>query len=265
MQPYFLPYIGYFQLIKAVDKYVIYDDVNFIKRGWINRNNILLDGQSFLFSLNLLKSSQNKLINEIFVSENQTKRLKTIRTAYQKAPYFSSIFPIVEKIFAYDDKNLARFVGNSIIQIANYLQFDTEFIYSSDIKEMNHSLKGQDKILNICEVLGATEYLNAIGGMNLYDKNEFNAKIWNTLIECEYFTVIKITPVGRIYFTIDADFYSVICITGEGEIIYGDKIYEIKKGDSYFLPAGMSDCCIKKTSGNFSFLFTTSGNKIKNN
>ena len=98
-----------------------------------------------------------------------------------------------------------------------------------------------------------------------YDKNEFNAKIWNTLIECEYFTVIKITPVGRIYFTIDADFYSVICITGEGEIIYGDKIYEIKKGDSYFLPAGMSDCCIKKTSGNFSFLFTTSGNKIKNN
>ena len=173
MQPYFLPYIGYFQLIKAVDKYVIYDDVNFIKRGWINRNNILLNGQSFLFTLNLLEASQNKLINETFVSDDQSKLLKTLHTAYKKAPRFSSVFPIVEKIFGYEDKNLARFVGNSLTQIAGYLQFDTEFIYSSDIKEKNHSLKSQDKILNICTVMGATQYINAIGGMELYSKERF--------------------------------------------------------------------------------------------
>ena len=173
MQPYFLPYIGYFQLIKAVDKYVIYDDVNFIKRGWINRNNILLNGQSFLFTLTLLEASQNKLINEIFVSEDYTKLLKTIQTAYQKAPHFSSVFPLVEQIFEYKNKNLAKFVGNSISEIANYLRFDTELIYSSDIQEKNSLLKAQDKILNICKVIGATEYINAIGGIELYSKDRF--------------------------------------------------------------------------------------------
>jgi hypothetical protein len=173
MQPYFLPYIGYFQLINAVDTYVIYDDVNFIKRGWINRNNLLLNGQGFLFTLSLLEASQNKLINEIFVSGDQSKLLKTIRTAYQKAPYFSSVFPIVEEIFGYEDNNLAKFVGNSIVRIAGYLAFNTEFIYSSEIKEKDHSLKGQDKILNICAVMGATEYFNAIGGIELYSKERF--------------------------------------------------------------------------------------------
>ena len=172
MQPYFLPYIGYFQLIKAVDKYVIYDDVNFIKKGWINRNNFLFNGQSFMFTLTLLKASQNKLINEIFVLEDQSKLLKTIRIAYQKAPQFLSVFPVVENIFGYEDKNLARYVGNSLIQIADYLQLNTEFIYSSDI-EKDHSLKAQDKILNLCEMMRTTEYINAIGGMELYSKELF--------------------------------------------------------------------------------------------
>ena len=173
MQPYFLPYIGYFQLIKAVDKYVIYDDVNYIKGGWINRNNILLDGKSFLFNLILSGASPNKLINEIFVSGNQSKLLKTIKQAYQKAPYFSSVFPLMEKIIDFKEKNLALYNGNSIMQIADYLQFDTEFIYSSEIKEKNDSLRGQDKILNICGVMRATKYINAIGGRELYDKSEF--------------------------------------------------------------------------------------------
>jgi len=93
--------------------------------------------------------------------------------AYKKAPYFSPVFPIVEKIIGYEDKNLARYVGNSLIQIADYLHIDTEFIYSSDIEEKNNSLKAQDKVLNICSVLGATQYLNSIGGMKLYSKESF--------------------------------------------------------------------------------------------
>ena len=176
MQPYFLPYIGYLQLMKIVDKYVIYDDVNFIKRGWINKNDILLNSQSFLFTLNLLGASQNKLINEILVSDNQLKLLKTIQSAYQKAPYFSTVFPMVEKIIGYEDKNLARYIGNSLIQIVNYLQFDTELIYSSDIQEKDNSLRAQDKVLNICAVMGATEYINAIGGMELYSKERFSKR-----------------------------------------------------------------------------------------
>jgi len=174
MQPYFLPYIGYFQLIKAVDKYVIYDDVNFIKRGWINRNSILLNGKSFLFTLTLLEASQNKLINEIYVSDESSKLLKTINNAYKKAPYFSSVYSIIEKIFAFENKNLARYVGNSIIQIADYLGLDTEIVYSSDIREKDASLKAQDKILNICEVMGASQYFNAIGGRDLYSIDHFS-------------------------------------------------------------------------------------------
>jgi len=173
MQPYFFPYVGYFQMIKTVDKYVIYDDVNFIKKGWINRNQILLDGKSFLFTLTLLEVSQNKLINETFVSDESSKLLKTIYSAYKKAPQFSSVFPMVEKIFGYENKNLARYVGNSIIEIADYLRLDTEFVYSSDIREKDASLKAQDKILNICEVMKASEYINAIGGMGLYSKELF--------------------------------------------------------------------------------------------
>jgi hypothetical protein len=173
MQPYFFPYIGYFQLINTVDKYVIYDDVNFIKGGWINRNKLLLNGQSFMFNLILSGASSNKLINEVFVAENQYRLLKTVESAYKKAPFFFEIFSVIESIVKFNDKNLARFIGNSLIQIANYLNFNTQFIYSSDIKEKDCSLKAQDKVINICSVLKATEYINAIGGMDLYNKSGF--------------------------------------------------------------------------------------------
>jgi len=172
MQPYFLPYIGYWQLMNVVDKYVIYDDVNYINKGWINRNNILLNKQSFLFILNLLGASQNKLINEISVDANQTKLIKTFEIAYKKAPFFDDIFHFVKHIIEYNDKNLANFVGNSIIQIASYLGLKTEFIYSSEINK-DCSLKGQEKILNMCNVLQATEYINSIGGIELYSKEMF--------------------------------------------------------------------------------------------
>jgi hypothetical protein len=173
MQPYFLPYIGYWQLIKAVDKYVIYDDVQYIKGGWINRNRLLLNGNEFMFILILLGSSQNKLIKEIVVSENHYKLLKTIEWAYKKAPFYFLVFPLIENIINYENKNLAKYIGNSLIKIATYLNLETEFIYSSEIKEKNSSFKGQKKIINICSVLNATEYINAIGGMELYDKTEF--------------------------------------------------------------------------------------------
>lgn len=173
MQPYFLPYIGYFQLINAVDKYVIYDDVQYIKSGWINRNNILLNGQNFRFNLIILGASPKKLINEIFVAENQFNLLKTIESAYKKAPFFSIVFPLLENIINYENKNLAKYIGNSLIKIAIYLNIKTEFIYSSEIKAKNNLLKAQAKVINICSVLNATEYINAIGGIELYDKEKF--------------------------------------------------------------------------------------------
>ena len=174
MQPYFLPYIGYWQLINIVDKYVILDDVTYIKGGWINRNNILLNNQKHLFTVLLSGASSYRLINEINLMPNQAKLMKKLDAAYRKAPYFYEVFELITKIFNYNDKNLAKFVGNSIMLISDYINIKTEFIYSSYL-EKDNSLKGQERVLNICNILNATEYINAIGGKSLYNKEKFKA------------------------------------------------------------------------------------------
>ncbi len=175
MQPYFFPYIGYWQLINAVDTFVIYDDVNFIKQGYINRNSILALGKAQVFTLELAGASSNKLINEIEVRTNTIKLLKTVKQNYIKAPYFEVVFPIIEDVLMQDEKNLAKFLGYSFEKISKYLVLNTKFIYSSDI-EKDSSLKAQDKVIDICKNLEAKHYINAIGGQELYDKETFKQK-----------------------------------------------------------------------------------------
>jgi len=170
-----MPYIGYWQLIKCVDKYVIYDDVNYINRGWINRNNILVNGQKQLFSISLNGASQNKLINAISISDDFVKFRKTIAMAYSKAPHYDDISSLINKIIGFPKDNLANFIGNSIELVCDYLDIKTRLIMSSSI-EKNNSLKAQDKILDICGILKADTYINAIGGQELYDKTEFHNK-----------------------------------------------------------------------------------------
>lgn len=174
MQPYLFPYIGYFQLINAVDKFVIYDDVAYIKRGWINRNYILVNNQKHLFTINLNKSSQFKLINEISIKDDFHKFLKTIRLAYTKAPYYQKTYCLLEKIVAFKDKNLANFVTNSILIISESLEIKTRFKVSSALNK-DITLKKEEKILSICKLSGADMYINASGGQELYNKSEFAA------------------------------------------------------------------------------------------
>jgi hypothetical protein len=172
MQPYLFPYIGYFQLIHAVDKFVIYDDVNFIKGGWINRNNILINGEKKLLSIALKDSSPNKLINEIEIADNFIKLLKTIKQNYSKAPYYKGTIQLIEEIISYEAKSLGVFIANSIKKILSYLQIDTEIVMSSALKK-NVTLKAQEKVIHICKLLNAHEYINAIGGLELYNKKDF--------------------------------------------------------------------------------------------
>lgn len=175
MQPYFFPYIGYFQLMNAVDTYVIYDDVNYIKGGWINRNYILIGNAAQRLNLLLLGASPNKLINEIMInpsSANIDKVLKTIRMNYCKAPNYNDFYPILEKIFSYDNMNLALFLYNSFVELCKYMRINTKLILSSQINK-NNSLKAEDKVLEICRILNANEYYNAIGGTELYSKDRF--------------------------------------------------------------------------------------------
>lgn len=175
MQPYIFPYIGYFQLIKEVDLFVVFDDVNFIKKGWINRNNFLSNGNLQRFTIPLKNVSQNKLICETYIDEEsgwKESLLKTILHNYKNAPFYESIFSLLQKILTGSSSNIALFNYNSIIEISKYLKLDTEFILSSKI-EKDLSKKGSDKILDICKRLGAKEYINAIGGVELYSKENF--------------------------------------------------------------------------------------------
>ena len=189
MQPYFFPYIGYWQLINAVDKFVIYDDVNFIMRGYINRNAILINGQAYKFSIPLEKPSQNKLINETKLNFSDSAKndfLKTTELAYKKAPCYKEVYPVLNKIIYNKETDLTTFIKFAIKTVNQYLGINTEILLSSDI-EKDNSLKGQNKIIEICKLLNASQYINPIGGVDLYDKAKFqNENIKLNFLQTKY-------------------------------------------------------------------------------
>ena len=161
MQPYFLPYIGYFQTMATADEYVIYD-VQFIKGGWINRNNILIGGRKARFTMSLKNRSANKLINQTEISDDFVKLQRTFAMNYARAPYLSPTLSLLDSILQYDERNLARFVGHSLEVIANHLGLKCHILYSSSYPQ-GQDLRGQDRVIEICTRLGATRYVNAIG------------------------------------------------------------------------------------------------------
>ncbi|ANE49660.1 WbqC family protein [Flavisolibacter tropicus] len=178
MQPYIFPYIGYYQLIQAVDKFILLDDVSYINRGWINRNRILVNGQEYLFSIPLEKSSQNKLIKNLVIAEVvnwQEKFLKTISYSYKKAPGYSTVFPLIEDIVSNKDKQLSGFIHYSLTKILAYLNVETRIVSSSSVYN-NEYLKGKERIMDICQKEYATVYINAIGGKELYKIDDFADK-----------------------------------------------------------------------------------------
>lgn len=172
MQPYFFPYIGYFQLINEVDEFVIYEDVNFIKGGWINRNRILLGNEACYLNIPIMGASSFKKINEISIGKDIDLISNKIRNSYSKAPYFKSVFPFIHDLIKYETDSLSLHLANSIIEISKYFDLNTRFLFSSQIQKDNN-LKGQDKVLSICSIQKAKSYYNAIGGISIYSKEVF--------------------------------------------------------------------------------------------
>lgn len=175
MQPYLFPYIGYWQLINAVDRFVILDDVNYIMRGYINRNSILINGASHKFTIPIEKASQNKLIMDSklnFDEKAKEKFLLTISNAYKKAPHYTKVMPMLEEIIYNEEKDLTKYIYKSLMDISSYLEIDTIFYISSQI-EKDNSLFAQDRIIEICKKLNATEYINPCGGRKLYSCKDF--------------------------------------------------------------------------------------------
>ena len=174
MQPYFFPYIGYFQLIGAVDEFVIYDNIKYTKKGWINRNRFLSNGSDALFSIPLAKDSDFLDIRERTIADSfdKARLLNQLAGAYAKSPQFKRVFPVVEEIILSRQTNLFEYVFESVKRVCGYLEIGTRFVVSSTVP-VDHGLKGQEKVVALCKASNALTYINPIGGVDLYDRNQF--------------------------------------------------------------------------------------------
>lgn len=177
MQPYFCPYIGYFQLVAATDLFVFYDDVNYIRGGWINRNRIISGGKEFLFTVPIADASSYRLIKDTEVNwavKDMAKIHNNIRHSYARSPYFSDVFAIVDTIFAARHPTISALAIDSVKRFSHYLGLATEFKISSE----EGYQKTDDRVQNLVNILkaeGAEHYINPIGGQELYKKEDFLA------------------------------------------------------------------------------------------
>lgn len=176
MQPYFFPYVGYFQLIGAVDLFIVYDNIKYTKKGWINRNRMLQSGKDVMFSLPLRSDSDSLDVRDraLAVDFNRDKFLNQLRGAYSRAPKFAEVFPMVERAVRHEDENLFAYLHHALIRTCEHLGLTTPIRVSSTV-EIDHGLKNQGKVIALAKAVGATTYVNAIGGLDLYEREAFQA------------------------------------------------------------------------------------------
>lgn len=182
MQPYFLPYIGYWQLLNAVDTFVVYDNIKYTKKGWINRNRFLLNGKDEFFTLPIKSASDSLDINQRLLGDDfdKGKLINRLENAYKKAisSDINRLQVLSQSIpYPYPNKrNLFNYIFDSIQSVAKTLDIKTSIIKSSELPFDHKNFKGQDKVLAICEHFGATQYINPIGGTELYRHQDFSEK-----------------------------------------------------------------------------------------
>ncbi|PWF48908.1 WbqC family protein [Massilia glaciei] len=177
MQPYFFPYLGYFQLIASVNKFVFYDDVNFIKNGWINRNRVCAAGAPRYITVPLSAASPFQKINQIMVQPGELwrkKMLEGMRHTYSKAPNFRGVFELFSEVLTADEPSMACLAKNSVRAVSDYLGLQTEFVMTSAAYG-NTGLSGAARVIDICIKENATDYYNPPGGKELYDADEFTS------------------------------------------------------------------------------------------
>jgi hypothetical protein len=172
MQPYLFPYIGYFQLIYAADLFLIYDDVSYIKQGYINRNSVLSPNGPSRFTLPVPGASSYKLIRNLQFSTDVKKVLKTIEQSYAKAPYFEPVLPLISQVLEQEDRAIASVCLNSYQAICSYLGLDKQFKKTSEL-DYDRTASAQNRLINLCQKFGADCYINSPGGRSLYSKADF--------------------------------------------------------------------------------------------
>lgn len=172
MQPYLFPYLGYYQLLHHVDIFVLYDDVNYIKRSFINRNTLLSNGKSQRFTLPVINGSQNRLIKDVKFTNDSNKLLKTIRHNYARTPFFKDVFPLIESVLTQKARSVTELSRASLTQVMHYLDLSFDLRCSSQLDYDRHA-GAAGKLVSIVQHLGSQQYVNTIGGQSLYDKRDF--------------------------------------------------------------------------------------------
>ncbi|MBU2711168.1 WbqC family protein [Zooshikella harenae] len=174
MQPYWLPYIGYWQLIHAVDEFVLYDTVTYIKQGWINRNKFIVNGHPQWVTLSIKQASSHTLIKDIVLDGNKQKVLKTLIQSYAHTPYINQIKPVLCECLEYSSNHLVDYLHFSLNKILTLLNIKKKVIRASTIKH-DMALQGETKVIDICRQLNAHCYINMLGGCKLYNSSTFKA------------------------------------------------------------------------------------------
>ena len=174
MQPYILPYIGYFQLIEAADVFIVYDNIKYTKKGWINRNRFLSNGSDALFSVPLKSASDslNVVDREVSPEFAPDKLLNQLKEAYRRAPFLDSTLELLRSVLLQEERNLFGFLKHALDQTCAHIGITTPFVVSSTL-DVDHTLAGQEKVIALCRAVGADTYINPIGGTTLYGHDDF--------------------------------------------------------------------------------------------
>ena len=175
MQPYVFPYLGYIQLMQAVDEFVFFDTAQFIRRGWIHRNRILLNGKAHTFTVPVSKCSRETLIQDVLWSADplvRSKLLQTIKQAYKDAPYVEMVLPWVERTLSSPELSVAKLIEKHFIELYQYLGLEVNF-YLASSRMWTEASGASQRILSMCHDLNATCYINPINGRHLYAPEDF--------------------------------------------------------------------------------------------
>jgi len=175
MQPYFFPYIGYYQMAFSVDEFVFFDDVNFFKKGYINRNRILLHGRSHQFTIPISQASQNRKICELQYAAQWGQFLRLIKVAYCHAPFFQDAYSLIESTVINEEENVAIKNASSIMNVFHYLGITRRWSRAQAL-DLGKALKGESRVLEICARKNATTYRNSFGGKSLYSHDSFRSR-----------------------------------------------------------------------------------------
>lgn len=170
MQPYFYPYIGYFELMAAVDVFVLFSDVQYQRKGWINRNKI----KGKYLTVPVRKAPQQTNINKIEICEGDWHELhlKTLLRTFGKSVLDHPVYHHYQSLPTFT--HLHELLRNTLEHSAQFLRIDTQIVEVSVLPEEDSQLtSGEQKIIGICKALGADTYVNAVGGKHLYSEGSF--------------------------------------------------------------------------------------------